>query len=556
MTTILGIVALAAAPTLAENDEARLENLDQRGLQLAMTRLSTEQPALVTVVPVGESRGGRRIEALRVAAGELGPGRPAVLVVANVDGPWVWTSSLALDHARRLAAQYGSDARIKALLDSTTVYVIPRVDLDAAEGRFATPLVETIASGPGVDDDRDGRQGEDPLLDVDGDGVIAWMRVPSPKGLWTTDPADPRVSIRADATRGQRGTFDFVREGRDADRDEKASEDQELDAVLNRNFPQGWDEHAATSGRFPTDEPGARALCDFLLLHPEIALVLTYGELDNVVEKPKAESKPPRESASPSQGIPEADVAIQTELGKRYAAVGRAVKGTGADAGSFQAWVESQRGLWAVNVCPWTLPLDESEGDQDKGGEKGRKDKEPVALDVKRLRWIDANDSARFLPWRPFQHPDLGSVEIGGFAPYALIEPPLADRTEIAAKDFDAFLVVAEALPRIDLRDVSARDLGLGLWEVEAVLVNDGFLPLTSALGRRSRAPRPARITLELPQGASLLAGNAQELVTELAGSGGRRELRWLVRGTAPSGMRVTLDSNNAGRASVVPEVN
>ena len=110
-TGIIPILAFAFAPLQSSSVEARLRNLDQRELQLSMARLATEHPALVTIVPVGESRRARRIEALRVAGGELVPGRPAMLIVANVDGPWAWTSSLALDHVRELTSRYQSDAR-------------------------------------------------------------------------------------------------------------------------------------------------------------------------------------------------------------------------------------------------------------------------------------------------------------------------------------------------------------------------------------------------------------------------------------------------------------
>ncbi len=568
MTTVTGIVsilAIALASFQDAQDTTRVRNLDQRDLQIAMSRLATEHQNLVTVIPVGESRKGRRIEALRVAAGELAPGRPAILVVANVDGPLVWTSGLALDHVRELTRRYGSDARVKSLLDSTTLYVIPRVDVDAAEARFAVPLFEETASGPGVDDDRDGRMGEDPPADVDGDGVVAWMRVPDPMGEWTVDPLDERSSIKADHAKGQRGTFKLVREGRDGDKDEVASEDQEQDAVLNRNFPQGWVEHGLASGRFPTDEPGARALCEFVLLHRDIALVLTYGTLDNVVEKVKAEGKAPRLSANPSEGIPESDAAVSTELGKRFKSLGSAVKGDGKDAGTFQAWAQAQRGLWVVNVCPWTIPLEESapkkDGESEAPAKKGEdkkksEEKESPSDEVKRLRWIDAKgESARFLPWKKFTHPELGEVEIGGMAPYALCEPPAAERADIAAKNVEALIMLGEALPRVRLVEFAAKDMGAGLWEVTGALVNDSLLPFSSVLGVRTGITRPVRVTLALPAGAVILAGTKQGLVPELDGSGGRKEFRWLVRGAAPSSMKIQYDSDIAGSASVIPEV-
>jgi hypothetical protein len=553
------------------------------------------------VIAVGESRAKRRIEGLRFPADTPDPGRPAVLIVADVDGPLVWTSSLVLDHARVLCERYATDPKVKALLDTTTIYIVPRADPDAAEARFARPLYEERASGTGVDDDRDGRQGEDPPRDVDGDGLITWMRVPAADGEWMSDPADERALIKADRSKGQRGKWKLVREGRDADGDGVASEDQELDAVVNRNFPAGWEEHGHDSGRFATDEPPAKALCDFVVLHDEIGLVITYGLLDDVVEKPKTEVKPGRQSALPSTGIPETDVAVYAELGRRFQSLGQGAKGDGRDAGTFQAWVQAQRGLWAIDIAPWSVPLDEPEAKKESESAQPPKDaQEPKADadagsapkpkadadatqkpkedasghdtkrkpgakaddkpgpsdDAKRLRWIDAHaESARFVPWHAFHHPELGDVEIGGFAPYALVEPPPTDRAEIARKDIEFVVEACGDLARLGLVDTVAKDVGGGLWEVKAVLVNDGYLPYQSALGRRTGAVRPARVTLELPKDALLLEGERQTLVRDLDGSGGRKELHWHVHGAPPSAMKIVLDTNHAGTASVVPEV-
>ena len=580
MFAILPLVLAPVSPRDATvSDATTLANLDPSALQLAMARLATDHPDLVTVISVGESRQKRRIDALRLAAGAPAPGRPALLIVANVDGPLVWTSSLAVQHARDLAARYATDARVKALLDTTTIYVVPRANPDAAQARFESPLREQRASGPGVDDDRDGRMGEDPPLDVDGDGLVTWMRVPDPEGEWIADPSDPRALIRADRARGQRGTWKLVREGRDSDRDTVASEDAELDVDVNRNFPQGWSEHAPDAGRFPTDEPETRALCDFVVQHREIALVMTYGELDDVVEKPRVEAKRPRQSANPSAGIPEDDVALYAELGRRFQTSGAGSKGSGTDGGTFQAWVKAQRGLWGVDVAPWSIPLDApapasagaSAGDanatpadesakpdkKDKSDKKGSKnDDDAPSDDAKRLRWIDAHtDGVRFVPWKSFAHPELGPVEIGGFAPFARLEPPLDERAEIARKNTEFLIVLGESLARVRVVDARARDLAGGLWEVTAAVENDSLLPHPSQLGVRTGAVRPLRVSLTLPQGAQVLAGRTVELVESLSGGGGRREFRWLVRGSAPSDMRVAVDSDSAGASSVAVEV-
>jgi hypothetical protein len=93
------------------------------------------------------------------------------------------------------------------------------------------------------------------------------------------------------------------------------------------------------------------------------------------------------------------------------------------------------------------------------------------------------------------------------------------------------------------------------MWKVDAVIINYGYFPFPSALGRRTREIRPARVTLELPKEAQVLQGEKQTLVRELAGSGGRKELHWHVHGAPPSAMKIVLDSDMAGTGSVVPEV-
>lgn len=573
---------LFLASSFAQDSAASIPLLDHQQLEAALTRVAAEHPELASIVPVGVSRGGRKIDALRLAAGERKPGRPAILVVANLDGPLVYTSGLALSIAQDLAARYATDAQVKALLDTSTLYFVARANPDGAQARFVSPRAELRGTGFGVDNDRDGKSGEDAPADVDGDGFVTTMRVQDPEGAWMPDPTDPRASVKADKKKGERGLFHLMPEGRDSDRDEKAGEDPLLDAVVNRNFPQGWAAHKAESGAFPTDEPEARALCDFVLTHKDIALVVTYGALDNLVEKPKsANDDAPREKLLPADGVMESDAALLGEIGTRYQKLTKSkAKGDKSDAGTFQSWCYAQRGLWTLNIAPWNVPLDDADA---KGGAKSevkgdaKPDEKPAADakspatddkpsdggekpkpsdDAKRLKWIDASgESARFVPWKPFDHPELGPVEIGGFAPYALVEPPAAEAVRIAAVEREFLTTLGELLARPRIVECTAKDLSGGLWQIDAAIENPSLLPLQSASAKRSEIARPARVTLRLPQSGRILAGNRQELAGDLPGSGGRKEFRWLVHGASPSALRVELDTNNAGTAEAIPEV-
>ncbi len=586
---VLLALVLCAFPSRAAGQESELAWLAHDELQLRLRELARLHPERARYEVIGRSRASRDIGCLRLCAGEPPPAQPAIWLVANIEGPQVYSSAAALHLCESLLARAESDEKVRRFLDTTTLYVVPRAHPDAAEARFGAPRMEVRATGHGVDDDRDGRLGEDGPADVDGDGVIAWMRVPDGEGTWMEDPRDPRVLVEAKAGAGEQGRFRLVREGFDEDGDEEASEDQRFDAELNRNFPHAWREHAPRFGLFPTDEPEARALADFFLRHKDIALVVVWGELDNVNEKPKTVSvDAPRVMRVPPDGWLEPDAEILSELAKRRAKTTQnKTKGDKDHDGSLQAWVYQHGGVMALSVCLWDIPLETK--DAPKAGPEGaanaqpesqatEADKPPMkepgkepgkdsakeperepSADAKRLTWLAANDElARYVEFKPFEHPQLGTIGIGGWQPYARTEPPSGEQRSLAEKERDYLLELGESLARIEWTEVEARELGGGLIEAKAVLTNPRLLPVELRAARRADAVRPVRVRLILPAGAQLVAGSQEQLVGDLEGMGSkaaRRELRWLVHGAPRGGIGIEALSDHAGTARAELEV-
>lgn len=573
----LGSLAVASQPVQdapLESAAAALEVLSNEDLASQLTTLAQSPQAELSTLAT--SRGGRAVQLLEVhgAGGSAGAPRPAILVTAGLDGAHAYTSSIVLDHARRLVEGYGQDEAVTQLLDSTTIYLVPRLDVDAAAARFATPLAEVHGTGTGVDNDRDGRQGEDPAADINQDGFITLMRAVDPEGEWVTDPTDPRAMRKADRASGERGVFKLYTEGLDSDGDDRVAEDSVHDAAVNRNFARGWAEHAADCGRYPGDEPAVLGVMEFALDHPELALVLTYGDEGNLVEKPETQpNSGPSKRGAMQTGIFEADAEVYVELGKRYRELtGNKTKGLGEQPGSLQAWAYHHRGLFTLNVTPWSVPLDAkpaSEGDQEPSSEENPDaGKSSPASDskegeqakpsdqAKQLIWLDQNAPGSFLDWTAFEHPQLGAVEVGGFKPYALVEPTSAELGASAEKHFRFLTSLGELLPRPELTEVTLSSKGGGLYEARAVLENDALLPLQSHAASRSRTIQPAQVMLELPEGATLVAGQLRTLVSELAPTGGRLELHWLVTLRDPSDPPlVRMTSKNAGEDQKTLEV-
>ena len=96
---------------------------------------------------------------------------------------------------------------IKNLLNKTTFYIFPNMSPDAMEQYFASLRYERQGNSTATDDDRDGNSNEDDYDDLDGNGKITWMRVESAVGTHRVHPNDPRVLIKADISKGEKGTY-------------------------------------------------------------------------------------------------------------------------------------------------------------------------------------------------------------------------------------------------------------------------------------------------------------------------------------------------------------
>lgn len=175
----------------------------------------------------------------------------------------------------------------------------------------------------------------------------------------------------------------------------------------------------------------------------------------------------------------------------------------------------------------------------DAGAPSDKPDKDPLAGHVEaskvNKRWLKYSDEKRegrgFVEWTEFDHPTLGKVEIGGFAPYFKTTPP-ADKIDPIAEKQVAFLVELSELfaaPRFAKPEV--KDVGGGVWRIKLGLTNDGYLPTHPAIARHLRMPGFAvRPQVEADR---LIGGRPQVSAANLEGSGGSVSWQWLIRGQA-----------------------
>ena len=98
-----------------------------------------------------------------------------------------------LDFVNEVLTGYGSsDAAMKRILATSTLYVAPRLCPDGSELFLTTPY--TCRSTPRLWPEVPAALGYK-QFDVDGDGEITMMRIKDAGGNYKVSPADPRVML-------------------------------------------------------------------------------------------------------------------------------------------------------------------------------------------------------------------------------------------------------------------------------------------------------------------------------------------------------------------------
>ncbi|MBI2946476.1 MAG: hypothetical protein HYY23_02445 [Verrucomicrobia bacterium] len=567
------------------------EYLEAQHLARQLESLKAAHGALVHINQPAESLKKNPIWVVELGNGteEERRRRPAMLLVAGIEGNDLAGTSSAVHWMRQLADGYANDNATKRLLDSTTLYIFPRLNPDAAASFFAVPKQESPVNGKPVDEDHDGLIDEDGPEDLNGDGLITWMRIEDPEGEYILDAADPRLVMKADKSKGERGRWRYLVEGRDNDRDEAWNEDGPGGVNLNRNFPYNYQFFAGTGGLHQMSEIETRALADFIVDHANIGIVFTFGSVDNLVQTPKAEPGGKR----PPTAIQERDLPFYRELGKAYRdpiGLKKELQGN-SEPGTFSDWMYYHRGRLSLAAKPWSpaLQIELAKTKTEKGTDKPKDDttaakpepkkddkkepekpasdpkpdaKAPADVDKRNeeerafLKWIDANAPALFVPWKVFEHPDFPNrkVEIGGFAPFARTNPPQKQLDEFAEKHAKFLTSLADKLPRVGFQRAEAKHLGESVYEIVVKVENTGYLPTALAQGVTTREVLPTRLVFDVDKN-DILAGLKSSALGPIEGSGGVMEIRCTLRAKGRTRLGVEVISALGGTVRTTIEL-
>lgn len=527
---------------------------DYAGVTEICKKLAAAHPNLIKLQSIGKSYLGKEIWLLTVTDFTKGKHneKPAMYIDGNIHSNEIQGTEFSLYTAWYLAETFADTEFIRELLADKTFYIAPTINPDARDYYMKEPNnPNTPRSGMiPVDNDRDNVIDEDGLNDLDGNGHITFMRRKNPNGRWITDPEFPERMIPAPA--GVKGEYDMLGfEGIDMDGDGFVNEDGVGFYDPNRDWGWNWQPDHIQGGahKYPFSIPENRAVADFVLAHPNIAGAQSYHNSGGMILRgPGAEEDLGTYNAQ--------DVQIYDAIGRkgeelipgyRYLVV---YKDLYSVFGGELDWFYGSRGIYTFTNELFTSYLYYN---RNLSGQEGQREGYRFNKD---LIFGDA-----FVPWKEFNHPQFGLIEIGGFKKnFGRATPGFLLESE-GHRNMAFTIFHAYHTPKLEVAEITEKDLGGGLKEVTVVIANTRLMPTHSSQDLKYKIERPNFVSIE---GANVVAGmlvqnkdlgliieqkhNPQTLLVDNIPGMGTVTLRWIVSGN--SNYTIKVDSRKGGVVS------
>lgn len=491
--------------------------------------------------------------------------KPGWYLDGNIHAGEVTSCMAAMHTMDYLITNYGEVDEVTKLLDTTTIYIIPRVTPDGAETYLSTPYMLRSANREYMVE-KGGMYGED----LDSDGVMRMMRIPTPYGAWKKDPADSSVMMKREPSDTEGEFYDIYTEGmlEAFEGDENLKTKKTVWGLdFNRNFPFGWwpEPRQDGAGKYPLSNPECKALADFVLAHPNIggaAIGHTSGGL--ILYPP---------GTKPEKAAPSFDMKVMKEI----AEMGKQELGykpmnifdsfihdqDSYDSGAFDDWCYQTQGIPCYTMEFWDVPT--------KAGKPhvwGGKEEPSASLEryYACVKWVKENAPQYYSDWKEFDHPVFGKVEIGGINfKFTLQNPPENFLQKEVENDTKFNIRFAKAMPKLAVDCLSAEKKADGVYEITAMIGNPGYLPTNlTEEAVKLKVAKPVIVDLE---GAEVIGTAAEKKIDSLAGFSGtvtgafygnistfvnapaKKKLTWIVKAAEGTVITVKASQEKAGKA-------
>jgi len=588
----LVLALLPVAPLRAQNPAGFKNYRNHQAVQSHLKSLQSANAGTVALHNIAKSPGGRDITVIEIGT-NISDG-PAIFVAANLEGitPLATEGALWLAQFLLDSAQYRSNAKW---------FILPSGNPDAAQNFFANPRLASTLNGMEINIDVDDQTSEDGYEDLNKDGFITAMRRKAADGDHRISDEDPRLLVKADPAKGERGIYKLYSEGIDNDGDGLYNEDEPGGINPGINFPHDFQHFSKEAGLWPGYAPETFGVMKFIYDHPEIVMTVTFGEANFLLDIPqegKTDFDPNRIriperlarqtglspaqtytmeqlmqglssrfpdmevtenmilsqlTQGPEKNFRKNDILLYESLSKSYkAALTENKLSTSRMApekprsGSFELWSYFHLGvpsialsLWEPEVKKDTTAATPAPPPAGKTGAVAP-EKKPSA-EKQLLDFFDKHSIKGFADWQSFNHPQLGEVEIGGFIPFASNTPPAELVESLLSGQIPFVATLSQKIPDIVIAEEKITALGAGVYRLEIFVENKGLIPYPTDMGQRNQQPAPIVLIVE-GKDVKLLEGLSRTPIHHLAGNQVRK-FTWLVQTEKQASVTARLES-------------
>lgn len=429
-----------------------------------LLELAAQYPQIARTHHIGDSRQGRALLMMEITNFDTGDGesKPGMWIEAGVH-PNETPGPVYLEYfVERVLAMYGVDPAVTMLLDTRTFYVV--TDLNPDSRQLA---LTSHPAWPGYEEH------EQPGADLNGDGYITQMR-------WKDSPDADEYQLLPEGRLLDedwhmdplgyvwRPTGDAGWEIKDRERDWTGRREQ---PDYNRNFGAEWVSEDPGAGEFQFSLPEIYAVAKEMTDRKNIFFmhdIHAGGVGREWMIRPL--------SNKPYQAMHHEDNDFYRRLEVAWSVLSPGDQtfsdyytpaGTGATIGGLPPdWAYLDQGIYGFGS-----EVGGSGIDYDGSGEVTAEELE---------RWhIEEMDGQFAEPWTPYDHPELGPIEIGGYrvSPTGPFPPSIGDMMRIRTdRSFRYFMYVASLAPEVRVVGVTSAQNSDGTLTVEAEVRNEGWM--------------------------------------------------------------------------------
>jgi hypothetical protein len=544
--------------------------LDHEEMGERMQLMARTWPKFLTLSSMGKSYGGLDLWVMTINNPDTGPemSKAAMFIESNVHGNEIQGGEICLYTIWYLMENYGRSAEITRMVDERVFHIVPTVNPDGREFFMQGSGAGARTGHVPVDEDGDGLYDEDGPDDLNGNGLIEQIRKYVPgQGTHRISHLDSRIMEAVPP--GEKGDWVLLgMEGIDNDGDGRVNEDGPGGYDPNRNYGSDWQPNYVQGGSmdYPFQLPESRATQDFLAARPNIAGAQSYHNTGGMILRGPG--------AAWYGDYPSSDIRVYDELGENgermlpYYDYLIIWQGLYTVHGGSIDWTNDGHGIISFSNELWNggqyynSPLLQ---------EQQRDPSSPISGQKGRLFFDDHLEfGEQWVDWAPFDHPQYGAVEMGGWSKYSSRINPRFLSMELFHRNMAFTLYHADEMPLMKMGETKVESLGGGMYKVWVDITNERLIPTITAKGMQNRVVRPDLLTVEgnveivaagwvadkhRPGPTTMIDQKDLNRILVRSGHPGRttRTVEYLVRGTG--NMTVTYSAVKGGTASTTVRV-